>query len=70
MPINEFLHRAKSGRVRITLTDGQIHTGRFRTDILSPNALSAYFYGDDRPISLSIEMVVACEALQNEALAS
>jgi hypothetical protein len=70
MPINEFLHRARAGRVRITLNDGQVHTGRFRTDILSASALSAFFYGDARPISLSIDAVVACEALANEALAS
>jgi hypothetical protein len=70
MPINEFLHRARSGRVRITLDDGGVHTGSFRTDLLSPNALSAFFFGDERPMSLVIDHVVACEAMANEALAS
>jgi hypothetical protein len=70
MKINEFLHRARAGRVRITLSDGQIHTGAFRTDLLSPNALSAYFFGDIRPLSLSIDDVVACEALAAESIAS
>jgi len=70
MPINEFLHRARSGRVRITLSDGQIHTGSFRTDLLSASALSAFFFGDERPMSLVIDNVIACEALANETLAS
>jgi hypothetical protein len=70
MKINEFLHRARSGRVRIVLTDGQIHTGHFRTDILSANAISAFFHGDIRPISLPIDNVVSIEALAAEAVAS
>jgi hypothetical protein len=70
MKINEFLHRARSGRVRITLADGQIHTGSFRTDILSATALSAYFFGDIRPLSLAIEEIIGCEALPAEAYAS
>jgi len=70
MPINEFLHRARAGRVRITLNDGQVHTGRFRTDLLSAHALSAFFYGDERPMSLVIDHVVGCEALANEVIAS
>jgi hypothetical protein len=70
MKINEFLHRARAGRVQITLTDGQVHTGQFRTDLLSPNALSAYFFGDIRPLSLAIDDVVACEALAAESVAS
>jgi hypothetical protein len=68
--INEFLHRARAGRVRITLTNGQAHFGSFRTDILSASALSAFFFGDERPISLAIDDVVTCEALANEAVAS
>ena len=70
MKINEFLHRARAGRVRITLADGQVQTGSFRTDILSPHALSAFFHGDERPMSLCIDDVVSCEALANEAIAS
>jgi hypothetical protein len=70
MKINEFLHRARASRVRITLADGQVHTGSFRTDILSATALSAYFFGDIRPLSLAIEEIIACEALQAEAYAS
>ena len=70
MKINEFLHRARSGRVRIILSDGQIHTGQFRTDILSPSALSAFFFGDVRPLSLYIDDVISIEALGAEAVAS
>ncbi len=70
MKIHEFLHRARAERVQITLTDGAVHTGSFRTDILGPTALSAYFFGDIRPLSLSIDDVVACEALPSEAVAS
>ncbi len=70
MKINEFLHRARAGRVRITLTDGAVHTGSFRTDILGPTALSAYFFGDIRPLSLAIDDVIACDALPAEAFAS
>ncbi len=70
MKINEFLHRARAARVRITLADGQIHTGSFRTDILGASALSAYFFGDIRPLSLAIDDIVACDALPAEAVAS
>ncbi len=49
--------------MRIVLADGQIHTGEFRTDILSPSAISAFFVGDVRPLSLSIEEVLSIEAL-------
>ncbi len=70
MKIHEFLHRARAGRVRITLSDGQVHTGQFRTDLLSTNALSAYFFGDIRPLSLAIDDVVVCDALQAESVAS
>lgn len=69
MHINEFLPRARSGRVRITLVDGQIHHGHFRTDILSPSAVSAFFFGDERPLSLGIEEVLAIDALA-ESMAS
>ncbi len=70
MTINEFLYRARSGRVRITLTDGQVHTGHFRTDILSVNALSAFFFGEVRPLSLPIHTVVSIEALAADKIAS
>jgi hypothetical protein len=70
MNINTFLHLARMGRVRITLRDGQVHTGQFRTDILSKNALSAFFFGDVRPLSLSIGEVRSIEALPAESLAS
>jgi hypothetical protein len=70
MKINEFLHRARAGRVRITLVDGQSHTGQFRTDLLGPRALSAYFFGDIRPLSLAIDDIEACEALPAETFAS
>jgi hypothetical protein len=70
MKINEFLHRARSGRVRIVLRDGQVHTGQFRTDILSQNAISAFFFGDIRPLSLPIDDVVSIEALLAERVAS
>jgi hypothetical protein len=70
MKINEFLHRARAGRVRITLTDGQTHTGQFRTDLLSTRALSAYFFGDIRPLSLPIDDIVSCDALPAETFAS
>ena len=63
MHISEFLDRAAATRVRITLADGQVHTGQFRTDLLSANALSAYFFGDIRPLSLAIDDIVVCEAL-------
>lgn len=63
MSTNEFLHRARAEKVRIRLDDGQEFTGHFRTDILSPNALSAFFYGDVRDLSLFIEDIVSVEAL-------
>jgi hypothetical protein len=62
MAIVDFLPQAH-GRVRIHLTDGSVHTGFFRTDLLSPNILSAYFFGDARDISLPIEWIDAIEAL-------
>jgi hypothetical protein len=68
--INEFLHRARAGRVRIVLDDGQVHIGHFRTDILSASALSAFFFGDERPLSLSIADIVSVDALAAERVAS
>jgi hypothetical protein len=62
MAIVDFLPHA-FGRVRIRLTDGSVHTGSFRTDILSPSIISAYFYGDKHDISLPIEAIVAMESL-------
>ncbi len=70
MKINEFLHRARSGRVRIVLSDGQVHTGQFRTDILRPTAISAFFHGDLRPLSLVIDDIVSVDALAAESIAS
>jgi hypothetical protein len=70
MKINEFLHRARCGRVRIALADGQMHTGQFRTDILSATAVSAFFFGDIRPLSLSIDDVVSVEAIASDRIAS
>ncbi len=69
MAILEFLPQA-SGRVRIRLDDGSVHTGRFRTDILSERAMSAYFYGEVRDISLPIDLIVSIESLEELALAS
>jgi len=70
MKIDEFLHRARAGRVRIALADGQSFTGSFRTDILSTSALSAYFFGDVRDLSLSIDDIVSVDALHHEEMAS
>ncbi len=69
MAILEFLPRA-SGHVRMQLADGSIHTGHFRTDILSPSALSVYFYGDVRDLSLPIADIDAIEGLDELQLAS
>lgn len=62
MPINDFIPRA-GGRVRIQLCDGSVHTGSFRTDILSASALSVYFYGDAHNISLPIADIDSMESL-------
>ena len=59
----EFIARAE-GSVRIHLIDGTTHTGRFRTDILTPMALSAYFFGDDHDMSLPINLVDKIETLE------
>ncbi len=69
MAILDFLPQAQ-GRVRILLTDGSVHTGRFRTDILSERAMSVYFYGEIRDISLPIDHIVSLEALEELPLAS
>ncbi|GAC1396770.1 MAG: hypothetical protein NVS2B8_19720 [Vulcanimicrobiaceae bacterium] len=66
MSIHDFMRYA-DGPVRIQLVDGTVHTGRFRTDILTPTALSAYFHGDIRDMSLPIEIVVAIESLNCKA---
>ncbi len=69
MLTEDFLPQA-AGRVRIFLTDGSVHTGHFRTDILSEHALSAYFFGDVRDISLPIGLIDAIEPLEMLKLAS
>ena len=66
MSVQDFMRNAE-GPVRIRLTDGSTHTGHFRTDILTPSALSAYFHGDARDMSLPIEAVLEIEALKQEA---
>jgi hypothetical protein len=68
--IDEFLMRARGGRVRIVLADGQVRSGRFRTDILSRSALAAFFIGDVGPLTVSIADVVSIESLAPEAAAS
>lgn len=65
MSIHEFLLKAR-GRVSIVLNDGSKHTGRFREDILSESALSAYFFGDNRDISLPIDAIIGVEAIDEE----
>lgn len=63
MSIDEFIAHA-GGAVRIRLTDGTSHTGHFRTDILTPTSLSAYFFGDDHDMSLPIHLVEKIETLE------
>ncbi len=67
MTIADLLQCAKASRVRITLSDGKSFTGRFRTDILSESAISAFFYGEERDLSLAIEDIVSVEALEAPA---
>jgi hypothetical protein len=62
MSISDLLVRS-SGPVRIRLSDGSVHTGRFRTDILSERAVSAFFYGDVRDMSLPVSMIDEVEAV-------
>jgi hypothetical protein len=69
MAILDFLPQA-NGYVRMRLLDGSVHTGHFRTDILSESALSVYFYGDVRDLSLPIADIEAVEALEDLQLAS
>jgi hypothetical protein len=69
MGIVEFLPQS-SGYVRMRLVDGSFHTGHFRTDILSANALSVYFYGDIRDLSLPIEDIDTIEMIDDLQLAS
>ncbi len=69
MAILEFLPRA-SGHVRMRLTDGSVYTGHFRTDILSSSALSVYFYGDVRDLSLPIADIDTIEEFDDLQLAS
>lgn len=69
MAILDFLPQAH-GRVQIRLEDGSVHRGRFRTDILSERALSVYFYGDIRDISLPIDLIDSVESLDELPLAS
>jgi hypothetical protein len=60
MSIADVLSQA-NGRVRIRLTDGSVHTGSFRTDILSGTALAAYFFGDAHDLSLPVAAIAAIE---------
>ncbi len=69
MSIGDFLKNCH-GEVCITLTDGAVCTGHFRTDIVSPEAVSAYFYGNDRDISLPIALIASIEHLPEAAIAS
>jgi hypothetical protein len=59
-----------AGRVRIRLANGSIHTGHFRTDILSANAVSVYFFGDAFDMSLPIDDIDSVEQLAGLRLAS
>ncbi len=58
------------GRIRMSLTDGGVFTGSFRTDILSSSAVSVYFYGDESDISLPISLIASVESLGLELVAS
>lgn len=54
----------------MSLTDGGVFTGSFRTDILSSSAVSVYFYGDESDISLPISLIASVESLGLELVAS
>jgi len=69
MAIEEFIKHCR-GAVRITLSDGSAQNGRFRTDIVTPTALSAYFYGDHHDVSLPIHLIDTIQHLEETALAS
>lgn len=57
MHINQLLPFAEARRVRMILEDGQTFVGRFRGDILSPTALAVYFHGEERDLSLPIDLI-------------
>jgi hypothetical protein len=65
MSIGEFLQNCQ-GEVRIRLSDGATYTGHFRTDILGPSAMSAYFHGNERDLSLPIHLVTGIEQLTSD----
>lgn len=65
----DFLQRCH-GRVCIELPDGRMLTGQFRTDILSPAAVSAYFFGDLYDMSIPIGLIVEITNLPQQTLAS
>ncbi len=69
MSIAELLPRSQ-GPVRIRLADGSLHTGRFRTDILSDRAVSVFFYGDVRNMSLPVAIIAGVESVESLELAS
>ena len=62
MTNSEFLSKAR-GRVSILLTDGTTHTGRFREDILSASALSAFFFGDVQNFSLPLDAIERVDSI-------
>ncbi|MBD5634661.1 MAG: hypothetical protein IAI49_09300 [Candidatus Eremiobacteraeota bacterium] len=69
MSNGEFLKNCH-GEVRIQLAGGAVYTGHFRTDILSADAVSAYFYGNERDLSLPIGIVESIEHLPMASIAS
>ncbi len=69
MAIEEFLPQS-TGRVRIRLSNGTVHSGHFRTDILSASALYVFFYGDAVDMSLPIDDIESVEPLAELRLAS
>ncbi len=65
----DFLKRCH-GRVCIELPDGRKLTGQFRTDLLSPSAVSAYFYGDLYDMSIPISLIIEVASIAEQTLAS
>jgi hypothetical protein len=63
MHINQLLPLAEAARVRMTLDDGQTFVGRFRADILTPSALAVYFHGEERDLSLPIDLITDVEVI-------
>ncbi len=63
MHIDQLLPLAEASRVRMTLDDGQSFVGRFRGDILTPSALAVYFHGEERNLSLPIDIITAVEVI-------